>query len=192
MKRSLLAVAACGLIASAPARADIATLSATFDGFLQNTVFTVTNTSTVSESVELLTNLGANPAVTLPTLAAGLHETYSFNRISGGFENDPASAGIPDTTTYTLLVGLANAPPSLASNVFSPVSNLTGGVVDFLGNNCNGFSGGAGNNGGTCGGTIALSGVVASVPTPAVPEPGTLALLASGAALLFGARRRAA
>ncbi len=190
--RSSIAVAFGALLLSAPlAHADVAKLSATYDGFLENTVFTITNDSAVSEAVRLTTSLGPTTQVSLPNLATGASETYSFSQISGGFENDPASAGLPDTTTYTLLVGLNNASPTLSSNVFSPLSNLTGGDVDFLGTNCNGFAGGSGNASGTCGGTDALSGLVATVPNPqTVPEPQTLALLVSGVAILGMARRR--
>ena len=192
MTRSIAgAVLASALLGAPLARADVAQLSATFDSTLQNTVFTVTNDSTVSEAVRLVTSLGPTTTVNLPNLLADSSETYTFSQISGGFENDPASAGIPDTTTYQLQVGLNNGPITLSSAAFSPISNLTGGDVDFLGNNCNGFAGGLGTFGGTCGVTDALVGVVASVSLP-VPEPRSLTVLASGLAALgltMGRRR---
>jgi len=192
MTRSIAgAVLASALLGAPLARADVAQLSATFDSTLQNTVFTVTNDSTVSEAVRLVTSLGPTTTVNLPNLLADSSETYTFSQISGGFENDPASAGIPDTTTYQLQVGLNNGPITLSSAAFSPISNLTGGDVDFLGNNCNGFAGGLGTFGGTCGVTDALAGVVASVSLP-VPEPRSLTVLASGLAALgltMGRRR---
>lgn len=186
MLRHLACASCVALLLSAPARADLAKLSATYDGLLENTVFTITNDSTVSEAVKLLTSLGGTQ-VTLPNLGAGTSETYSFNQISGGFINDPVSAGVPDTTTYTLLVGLSNATPTLSSGPFSPLSNLTGQDVDFLGNQCNGIPGGS------CGTTIALSGVVASVAEPvATPEPASTGMLLAGlTGLGLISRRRA-
>ena len=182
------------LAATAPAHAAVATLSATYDSFLQDTVFTVTNTGTVSEAVRLTTSLASPTSETLANLAVGMSETYTFNAQRGGFIDNPASAGIPDTTTYALLIGLNNATPTLSSGAFSPISNLTGSDVDFLGNQCNGFSG-PGNNGGTCGGagsTYLLSGTVAAVNAPtAVPEPLSITIMLVGmAGLTLAIRRR--
>ena len=185
MFRTVFACATAALlIGTMPARADLAKLSATFDSMLQNTVFTVTNDSTAAEAVALTTSLGPTTFIGLPNLAAGASETYVFSQIAGGFENDPASAGLPDTTSYALLIGPNGGPLVDSSAAFSPVANLTGGDVDFLGNNCNGFSGGPGTFSGTCGGTDALSGIVATVP-----EPSALTLLLPGLAMLGVALR---
>ena len=189
MVRSL-AAAVLAMFAGIPlARADVAQLSATFDSTLQNTVFTISNDSGASEAVRLITSLGPLTTVDLPNLGAGLSEQYSFSLSPGGFTTDPASANIPDTTTYQLQIGLNNGPLTLSSAFFSPISNLTGGDVDFLGNNCNGFPGGPGTYSGTCGGTDALSGVVASVSL-SVPEPRSFSLLVPGLLMLVFAARR--
>ena len=176
MARVLYAAAfLAALAAAAPARATtLATLSATYDTFLEDTVFTITNTSGVSEAVTLTTSLGPITTKVLPNLGAGLSEQYAFNAVNGGFITDPQSAGVADSTSYALLVGLSNAAPTLSSGAFSPLSNLTGGDVDFLGNQCQGFPGAP------CGTTIALSGLVASVQTPAVPEPFSITLMLAG------------
>ena len=170
---------------SLPAHADVARLSATYDSFLENAVFTITNDSASAETVMLGTSLGPSTGVTLPgTLAAGASEQYAFGAPNGGFLPDPQGEGVPDTTTYDLVVGFGNGLPTAASPAFSPLSNQTGGDVDFLGNQCQGFAGGA------CGTTIALSGLVASVAQP-VPEPLTLSIFVLGLAGLGLAVRRA-
>ena len=172
---------------SLPAHADVARLSATYDSFLENAVFTITNDSASAETVMLGTSLGPSTGVTLPgTLAAGASEQYAFSAPNGGFLPDPQGEGVPDTTTYDLVVGFGNGLPAVASAAFSPLSNQTGGDVDFLGNQCQGFAGGA------CGATIALSGLVASGAEPVpVPEPLTVSIFVLGLAGLGLAVRRA-
>ncbi len=97
---ALLAGAAMLVSAAAFADSDT-TLSATYDSFLQNTVFTITNNSTQTDSsITLTTNFGPTFAVTIDDLAAGATDVFAFNQPNGGFEVDPAGAGVPDNTLY--------------------------------------------------------------------------------------------
>jgi hypothetical protein len=153
-----------------------ATLNATYDSFLDNTEFTLTNTSDTTETgVTLLTSLGPTFSVSIPDLLAGDSYTYSFGEQNGGFIVDPAGAGVDDGTQYAFSLVLGGL--SQNSGWFSTASNLTGGYVDFLGNTCFGYGG--------CG--VAQAGLVA-----AIPEPSTAGLLGLGLTGLFMARRRRA
>jgi hypothetical protein len=177
IRLSALAVAAAFLPGLASAE-PIATITAAFDPFLQNTFFDITNNTADNETNLLLTtSLGPTTSVSLPDLAAGATYTYYFNQVNGGFLVGAGNNNVPDTTTYQL--SLVDVGSTESSNVFSPASNLTGVYVDFLGNTCYGFSNGC---------PVATTGTVA-----AVPEPGSGAMLIGmlgSAAGLIGLRRR--
>jgi hypothetical protein len=181
MKWRIATLTAAMLVGAAlPARAGvISTLEATYDGIKFNTFFTFANTGAVTETdVTISTSLAgvlSPSSIDLGDLLPGHSTTYAFNGIDGGFLVDPVEAGVPDTTTYQYSLGFEGS--TLHSNVFGPPDNLTGGDVDFLGNDCRGF--------GPC--SDALSGVVADV---VVPEPGSMTLCASGLVMLALWRRR--
>ncbi len=164
------AVIAGGLATCGAAFADPdTTLSATYDSFLDNTIFTITNNASVTETdVTLITNYGPTFTVSLDDLLAGATDVYSFNAPNGGFEADPAGNGLPDNTLFEL--SLVQNGVTITSGWFSTASNLTGAYVDFLGNTCFGYANGC---------PVAISGLVAEVP-----EPSSAALL--GASLLVG------
>ena len=183
--RYLLATSAlAALIGSAlPADAGIiSTLSATYSSAVNNTSFTITNTSGVTENdVTISTSLAGsalspNP-IDLGNLAAGASLTYSFANIDGGFVVDPFDSGVPDTTTYQYALTIDGE--TLTSQLFDPPNNLSGADVDFLGNDCQGFAGGC---------PVALSGIVADI---AVPEPQPLSLFAAVLPVLWLLRNRA-
>lgn len=166
------------LSTTSAARADDGTtLSASYDFFLNDTVFVLTNNSTQTDtSVTLTTNFGPTTSVTIDDIAAGATEYFAFDAPNGGFIIDPASKGLSDSTMYQFSVDVNGIIQTSAW--FSPGSNLTGQYVDFLGNTCFGLSG--------CG--VAQSGIVAAVPEPAPMALFTLPLLGLAAARL---RRRA-
>ena len=180
MQRYAVLAVLAGVLAAAPALADPqTTLSATYDAFLQNTVFSILNNSASEEtSVELLTNFGPTTTVHLDDLDPGELFQYSFNQPNGGFIVDPQNAGLLDTTQYELQFVLNGV--TVNSGWFSTINNLTGGYVDFLGNTCYGQPGCNGQN-------VVESGIVAAVPAPAMPG-----LLAAGVVGLAMLRRRRA
>jgi hypothetical protein len=185
MKYLMATTALAALIGgAAPANAGIiSTLSATYSSVFNNTSFTITNTSGVTETdIKISTSLAGsalspNP-IDLGSLAPGASLVYSFANADGGFVVDPFDSGLPDTTTYQYSVGFGGE--TLTSQVFDPLANLTGGDVDFLGNACQGFAQGC---------PVATSGIVADV---AVPEPRPLAVLTAVLPVLWLLRNRAA
>jgi hypothetical protein len=183
--RYLLATTALAALIGGALPADagiISTLSATYSSAFNNTSFTITNTSGVTENdVTISTSLAGsalspNP-IDLGSLAAGASLTYSFANIDGGFVVDPFDSGVPDTTTYQYALTIDGE--TLTSQVFDPPNNLSGADVDFLGNDCQGFAGGC---------PVALSGIVADI---AVPEPQPLSLFTSALPVLWLLRNRA-
>jgi hypothetical protein len=165
----------------------IATVYAGFDPMFQDTFFTITNDSGSTETgLVLTTSLGPITSVNLDdhlgqSLDAGQSETYYFDQDNGGFLSGASQNGVPDDTTYQLSLTLSGQ--TLTSNLFSTAANSTGGYVDFLGTNCNGYAcNDADDN------PIALSGTVGQVS--AVPEPSNLALMIAGVVGAFVALRR--
>jgi hypothetical protein len=173
-------LAAMGAISSAGA-STVFTVTATYDPFVTaNTSITVTNSSSVAESNVDLFSGGYNEF--LGTIAAGASATYEFGENAGPFINGSGSTYLADTTSYQ--VSASYQGTTVTTTAFSPVSNLTGGYVDFLGacytnENC---SVNPQVN-------YPLSGVVAQGVTP-VPLPPALALFAGGVFGLGALRRR--
>lgn len=168
---ALLALAATAVTGAA--RADtIFTVTATYDPFITgDTSFEIDN---LSDST--LTGIDISSGTTNKAqldIAAHSSETYTFDDLLGGpFVQQPGGKGVPDTTTYQVTASFLGQ--GLATSLFSPVANLTGHYVDFLGA-C--FT----NQGCSQNPQIDydLSGVVARGVAP-VPLPASLALLASG------------
>jgi hypothetical protein len=171
--KKTLAALALALGAGTAAHADtILTVSATYDPFNNaNTSFTVDNTSGVAETSISLVSGG--DTVTIGDLAAGASETYWFNEAKGSFIIGSGDKGLPDTTPYQVTFNYQGGTAS--TELFSPVSNLTGTYVDFLGAcflSRDGCSVDPSAN-------YALTGDVAQATTP-VPLPAALVLMASG------------
>jgi len=154
------AASICGTALTAQAQT-VSTLSATYDGVFKDTVFTITNTSPVTETdVTISTSLPGtfSPRSVhvgdLPPRSSVV--VYDFDNDNGGLMVDPADALVPDTSTYHYSVHLNG--DVLVSESFSPTSNLTGRYVDFLGNTCLGLPAGC---------AVAASGIVANITFPA-------------------------
>ena len=161
----------------------IFTVTADYDPFITgNTSITVDNVSGSTLTGVDLFSSGVTKL--LPDIAAHSSATYTFNDLLGGpFIQAPGEKGVPDTTTYQ--VSAAYQGSTLTTLGFSPVTNLTGTYVDFLGacfNNSLGCSGDPSAN-------YALDGEVAVGVAP-VPLPPALALFASGLLGLAGKLRR--
>ena len=153
----------------------VATVTAGYDPIEQNPYFIIANTSNALETgLTLTTSFGPTTSVSIANLAAGQIETYQFNASNGGYLVGGGENDVDDSTTYKLMLTISGV--TLSSDVFSPADNLTGGDVDFLGNQCFGYA--------PC--SVALSGEVAQVP-----EPQTLAMLSFGLLALGAIRRRA-
>jgi hypothetical protein len=178
----MLTVGAAGATA---AHADtLFTVEASYDPFiLGNTTITVQNlTSSTLTGVDL-TSGGASES--LGNIAANGSASYQFGELLGGpFSLDPGDKGVPDTTTYQVNAGYQGG--TITTSGFSPVNNLTGGYVDFLGACWNDRS---------CSVDPSvqqtLDGTVAA-GTSAVPLPPSLALFASGLLSLLARRVRRA
>jgi hypothetical protein len=130
--RQSAALLALAMTAATAAHATtIFTVTATYDasGPTENTSITVDNVSGTQESNVVLGSGGFTES--LGNLAAGQSVTYSFNQASGPFIVEPGDKGLSDTTQYQVSVGFQGG--TVGSALFSPVSNLTGGYVDFLG-----------------------------------------------------------
>jgi hypothetical protein len=172
--KKLLAAIAVALVGTAAHAQDILSVDASYDAFgpSANTFFTLTNTSGTTETnISLLAEGGYS--VQLASLAAGQSETYYFNEPNGPFTDEPGDKGVTDTTQYQ--VSFAFGANTVTSNLFSPVSNLTGEYVDFLGACFLDRSG--------CSvdptANYALSGHVGEAVAP-VPLPPSLLLMLSG------------
>jgi hypothetical protein len=161
----------------------IFTVTADYDPFITgNTSITVDNVSgSMLTGVDLFSG---GVTKLLPDIAAHSSQTYTFNDLLGGpFIQAPGEKGVPDTTTYQVSAGYRGS--TLTTLGFSPVTNLTGSYVDFLGacfNNSLGCSADPTAN-------YPLDGEVALGVTP-VPLPPALALFASGLFGLAGKLRR--
>jgi hypothetical protein len=176
-----VALLALAMTAAAAAQATtILTVNANYDAFgsTENTSFTITNTSGFAESnIDLL---AGSDSVVVQNLAAGQSLTYQFNEPKGAFTDEPGDKGVLDTTNYQ--VSFLYQGSAVSTELFSPVANLTGGYVDFLGaclldrDGCSVDPNGI----------YPFSGEVAQAMAP-VPLPPALLLLASG---LFGLRNR--
>jgi hypothetical protein len=186
--KHLSAVALAASLGSAQALATPAfTVNASYDPFLTNntTILVINNSTTIETNVTLFSG---SDSELLGTIAPGDSASYSFNEVSGPFIVSPGSAGVPDTTDYQ--VSATELGQTLTSDAFSPVTNLTGSYVDFLGA-CFQFSVGCSVDP-TVNYPLSADVAVVSIPS-AVPEPAPLASFGAGMAALAGlaaARRR--
>lgn len=175
IKRSALALAIAMTAGMAVANADeVYSVTATYDAFggSANTSITVQNLSGSAETNVVITSGGFTES--LGTIAAGASATYSFNEAQGPFLISPGEKGVLDTTNYQVSASLLGK--TISSGNFSPVNNLTGGYVDFLGACFNVEVG--------CSlpdplADVPLTGVVADGNTP-VPLPPSIVLMLSG------------
>ena len=172
IKKTMAALALAVGAGSAAHAATILTVTAAYDPLATaNTSFTIDNTSGAAESnIDLVSG---SYSVMIGSLAAGASETYTFNEPNGPFTDEPGDKGVPDTSLYQVTFQYLGNTAS--TELFSPVSNLTGNYVDFLGG-CYLFREGC-----SVDPTVnyALSGEVAQATTP-VPLPPALLLMASG------------
>ena len=173
IKRSALALAIAMTAGMAAAHADeVYSVTATYDAFggSANTSITVQNLS--AETNVVITSGGFTES--LGTIAAGASATYAFNEAQGPFLISPGEKGVPDTTSYQVSANLLGT--TISSGLFSPVNNLTGGYVDFLGA-C--FNVEVGCSLANPFADVPLSGVVADGTAP-VPLPPSIVLMLSG------------
>jgi hypothetical protein len=177
IKRSALALAIAMTAGMAVAHADeVYSVTATYDAFggSANTSITVQNLSGQAETNVVITSDGFTES--LGTIAAGASATYSFNEAQGPFLTSPGEKGISDTTNYQVSANFLGT--TISSGLFSPVNNLTGGYVDFLGA-C--FTVEVGCSLPDPLADVPLTGVVADGTTP-VPLPPSIVLMLSGLA----------
>jgi len=182
----LAAAAAAGLMAGA---AHASTLANIYAGYANDTTYMYWwNTSGVNVDDAQIASVGGlfpGESEDEGSLCPGCTETVSFNNGSGAFAFDYDDANGADPcaacdTVYQFQVTIG--PKTYLSNVFSPSSNLTGGLVDFTGNHsdtdtmicnsdgCRGFQ------------------LVAQVA--GAPEPAAWSLMIGGFALAGAALRR--
>jgi len=188
LKKIFLATAAVCLMAGG---AQAATISTVYAGYYNdNTYMYLWNSGAQNfDDVTLKSVGGLFPGESndIGALPSGWTSTINFNNLSGAFATDYDDANGADgcgaacDTSYQLFVTIgANV---FKSNVFSPNSNLTGGLVDFTGNN--GDSDTITCNSDGCRGF----GTVAQV-SGGVPEPATWALMIGGFGMAGAALRR--
>jgi hypothetical protein len=174
MRKTAAALVLALAAGSAAHASNILTVTATYDPLITaNTSFTIDNTSGVAETNIDLVSGSYN--VMVGDLAAGASETYVFNEANGPFTDEPGDKGVPDTTAYQVSFNYLGSAASTAD--FSPVSNLTGGYVDFLGG-CYLFREGCSVDPTA---NYPLTGEVAQAVAP-VPLPPALLLMLSGLA----------
>ena len=188
-----LVALAVGAAAGAAHADTIYTVTATYDpDFSSNTTFTIDNLSNSTLSgVDILgfSPIVGNGSEALGPIAANSSETYTFGdngALSGGpFQISPGNNGVPDTTNYQVTATYQGQ--TLATSLFSSVTNATGHYVDFLGA-CYTVQSCSEPSPQTI--TYDLTGTVAAASVAAVPLPPALALFASGLVGFAGRIRR--
>ena len=182
-RRAVAALALLATTAVSSAYADtIFTVTATYDPFISgDTSFEIDNLSnTTLTGVDI--SSGSSNKLQLD-IAAHSSRTYTFDDLLGGpFVQQPGGKGLPDTTAYQVSATVNGQ--EVTTSLFSPVTNLTGHYVDFLGACFTNQS---------CSQDPSVpydtSGLVAA-GVSSVPLPPSLFLLASGALGLAGRFRR--
>jgi hypothetical protein len=119
-----------GLTAAAPAQA--AVIGVIDAGYVNDTtLMTITNTSLSAFSSLVIDSVGGafpGASETLGPLAAGATVTVPFGDIGGAFSFDYDNVTGAGDTSYQVVANGTDL-----SNIFSPTSNSSGGLVDFLG-----------------------------------------------------------
>jgi hypothetical protein len=180
IRQTAAALALALSAAATAAHADtIYTVTAAYDPFITgNTSFTIDNLSGSTLTGVDIVSAGVTKA--LASIAANSKETYTFDdQLGGPFIQAPGEKGLSDTTTYQVSAGYLGQ--TLTTTGFSPVSNLTGQYVDFLGA-CYVAQIGCSVDSSL---NYPTAGEVAQGVTP-VPLPPALALFVSGLLPFFG------
>ncbi len=132
VRRAVALLALAATAATSAAHADtIFTVTATYDPFITgDTTFEIDNLSdAILTGVDV--SSGATNKLQLD-IAPHSSETYTFDDLLGGpFVQQPGGKGVPDTTSYRVTASFLGQ--NVATDLFSPVTNLTGQYVDFLG-----------------------------------------------------------
>jgi hypothetical protein len=129
--RQAIALSALAVAASAAHADTIFTVTATYDPFISgDTSFEIDNLSDATlTGVDIFSGSLNKPQL---DIAPHSSETYTFDDLLGGpFVQQPGGKGLPDTTSYQITATLLGL--SATTDLFSPVANLTGHYVDFLG-----------------------------------------------------------
>jgi hypothetical protein len=184
----LAAVAAASLLAGA---AHAGTLANIYAGYYQDSTWMYWwNTSglTVDDAqIASVDGLFPGESEDEGSLPAGWTESVNFFNASGAFAGDYDDAngvdgcGVACDTSYQFQVTIGGH--TYFSNVFSPNNNLTGGLVDFTGNNFD-------NDTISCNSDNFCDGFALVAQISGAPEPAAWSLMIGGFGLAGAALRR--